>query len=958
MRIIKHLITINLPFFLALCFFSCSVDSLSNNDKLYPLSIGILEDINSTITFEDIISGKSSFTDFRESNHNIGFSYSSWWLKISVKDRIVPDGDYVLVYDRSWTKTVDAYILSGEGFLSYKAGKEYGFNARPIADRVFAFPVNIKGSNPEIYLRLKSQYRMVLDIKLMDRETYLKRSSIVEPFYGILIAFLIYNLIFFFFIRERVFLYYCGFLFTFLLFLLSFDGTGFMYFWGEFPAWDDFVLSGMLILQSFWAILFFIKFTDAEQLLPSATRFLRILAIMTFPMVLLKLFIPSYYTILWSLPLLQLIAVTLISLSIYMTVKGSRSAGYFFLSFFLLLGFSLANSLTSYGLIDDSYVVHMGMHIGVSICAVTFSLGMADRVNRLRMVQAESEQTVKEQNNRLARTNDELDATNQELQAAMEELEATNEGMQIIMEELQSSNKLLWDSEQRLSGIFRYAPIGISLFDLNGNITQVNEYALKMLGYTREEILGKSFQSLTHPDDFSKGRDLFGQLVSGRIDSYRYDKRYIRKDGTEWWADVSTSVLKSEEGKITAMIGVAIDLDEKIAAQNEYSQIQNQLWQAQKLEAVGTLAGGIAHDFNNILTAILGYTDLAFSGVRDGENIEDSLGQIRNASVRAKDLVRQILTLSRSGDIVKAPHRISAIIEDVMGLIKIGTPSNVRTVFTNNSGLNLVMCDQTQIHQVMLNLCANANYAMKERGGELEISLNNDYIDSRAATLHKVTAGEYLVITVSDTGSGMNQDIVERIFDPFFTTKSPGIGTGLGLSVVRGIILDHGGFVRVESEQEKGSRFYVYLPVYSGEEFENQEEKVYTDIPGGNERLLIIDDEHVIAEMIRLLFQKLGYFIRTAPGGPEALEIFKNSPDEFDLIITDQVMPGMTGLELTEEIKKIRQDIPVILCTGYSDIADPVKAKEIGVAEFLSKPVMTEDLAASIRRVLDGVNKS
>jgi CheY-like chemotaxis protein len=247
---------------------------------------------------------------------------------------------------------------------------------------------------------------------------------------------------------------------------------------------------------------------------------------------------------------------------------------------------------------------------------------------------------------------------------------------------------------------------------------------------------------------------------------------------------------------------------------------------------------------------------------------------------------------------------------------------------------------------------------MKERGGELEISLNNDYIDSRAATLHNVTAGEYLVITVSDTGSGMNQDIVERIFDPFFTTKSPGIGTGLGLSVVRGIILDHGGFVRVESEQEKGSRFYVYLPVYSGEEFENQEEKVYTDIPGGNERLLIIDDEHVIAEMIRLLFQKLGYFIRTAPGGPEALEIFKNSPDEFDLIITDQVMPGMTGLELTEEIKKIRQDIPVILCTGYSDIADPVKAKEIGVAEFLSKPVMTEDLAASIRRVLDGVNKS
>ncbi len=933
---------------MAMALISCFNNSFSHGDKLLPLSIGILEDKESGYDFEDIRSGRYSFSELNGNNHNLGFSSSSWWLKVSVKDQDLPDGGYVLVYDRSWMNTVDSYISTGAGFISYKAGSEHGFNARPIPDRVFAFPVTVKGSDPEIFLRLKSPYRIVLDFKLMERETYLKRRSIVEPFYAILLAFLFYNLIFFFFIRERVFLYYCGFLFTFLLFLIAFDGTGFMYLWGDYPAWDDFIFTAMLILQSFWVILFFIRFTGSAEVLPAGTRFLRILAIMTIPMASLKILFPMHNTLLWSLPLLQLIALTLIFFSVYMAIKGSRSAAYFLLSFMLLLGFSLANSMTSYGLIKDSYIVHMGMHIGASICAVTFSLGMADRINSLRMTQSESERIVKEQNRKLARANEELDATNQELQAAMEELEATNE-------ELQNSNQLLWNSEQRLSGIFKYAPIGISLFDFNGNITQVNEYALKMLGYTRDEIIGKSFKHLSHPDDYSKGRDLFNQLITGRIETYRYDKRYIRKDGSEWWADVSTSVLKSETGKITAMIGVAIDISEKIEAQTEHERIQNQLWQAQKLDAVGTLAGGIAHDFNNILTAILGYTDLAISDIKDGESIEDSLLQIKSASVRAKELVRQILTLSRKGDNIKSPNRLVPIIEDALGLVRIGTPASVKITLTDNSGDCFVLCDQTQIHQVILNLCTNANYAMKETGGELVITVSSTAIDSAFAALHKVASGEYVVTTILDTGTGMNRDILERIFDPFFTTKAPGIGTGLGLSVARGIILDHGGLITAESEEGKGTKFSVYIPVYSGTEMTIPADSVTIDLQGGNERILIVDDEHVIAEMIRLFFQKLGYEIKTAPGGAEAFEIFSEAPQYFDLIITDQVMPGMTGLELIQEIKKIRPDIPVILCTGYSDIAEPVKAREIGVNEFLSKPVMTEELAGAIRRVFNSI---
>lgn len=918
-----------------------------------PLNIEILEDENGSISFDDILAGKHTFRKIQENNLNLGFTYSTLWVRISSADREITDGDYVFVYNQSWTKKVDAYIRSGKGYTIYRAGNENGFSARPLPDLVFAFPVTVKDGSADMFLKLNSNYRIVLDFRLMKTESFWERISVAEPFYAVLAAFLIYNLILFFFIRGMEYLYYCGFLFTFLVFLLAFDGTGFMYLWQNSPGWDDFALTGMLILQSFWVIPFFIKFTGSAEVIPRATNFLRLLALLTIPAASLKIFFPAKNVLLWTMPFLQLIAVALISISLYMAVKGSRSAAYFLISFIVLLGFSLLNSFVAFGLIGENFIVHFGMHTGASICAITFSLGMADRINAMRISGEISARTVKIQNLKLERANEELDATNQELQAAMEELEATNGGMQAILEELQGSNQLLWNSEQRLSGILRYAPIGISLFDPAGNITQINDYALKMLGYGRDEILGRSFQSITHPDDYSKGRDLFDQLMSGKIENYRYDKRYLRKDGSEWWADVSTSALKSETGKITAMIGIAIDISEKIEAQNEHDRIQDQLWQSQKLEAVGTLAGGIAHDFNNILTAIIGYTELAISGVKDGGNSEECLQQVKSASMRAKDLVRRILTLSRSGDNIKAPHRLLPIIGDSVRMIRATTPSTIEIIFRYDSGDKAVLCDSTQIQQVLLNLFTNANYAMKEKGGELSVIISDVNIDRALAALHKVGEGEYIRIIVADTGTGMNRDILERIFDPFFTTKAPGIGTGLGLSVARGIILDHGGFITAESEEGIGSRFCLYLPVTSAAEAEVSGRIGDAVIRGGNERLLVVDDEHIIAEMTRLLLQKFGYIVRTAPGGLEALELFRSSPGEFDLIITDQIMPRMTGLALAKEIKKIRPDIPVILCTGYSDTADPYKARELGITEFLSKPVINEDLAEAIRRALD-----
>lgn len=926
------------------------------NRAVYTPAIEVLEDRNSNFSFEDVSSGKYQFIRADQERVNIGYTYSTWWARVTTDNSDIKDGDYILLYDQTWTDTVDAYVKNGNGFSYYKAGSENGFPARPYKDKAYGFPVKVVNGKTEAYFKLKSDYRLVLDFALMSSEEFFTRKWFEAPFYSVLISFLIYNIILFFFIRGSEYLYYGGFLLTFLLFLLAYDGTGMMYLWSSSPHWNDFLITGMLILQSFWVVLFFLKFADVKASMPKVDIFFKTLAVLTLLAMCLKIILPEKHVLLWSVPLLQIIAVSLLSVSFYMAVKGSKTALYFFLSFFMLLVFSLANSLMAFNIIKDMFIIRMGMHIGASICAVTFSLGMADRINALRLSMEQSERTVKNQNLKLERKNDELDATNQELQAAMEELEATNEEMEAMMEELQSSNQLLWDSEQRLSGIVTKAPVGITITDLKGCIIQVNDYALRMLGYERDELIGKTFREISHPDDITEGAELFFQLVSGKLESYRLDKRYLRKDGADWWADISVAPIKSETGEITAILGVTLDINEKMKANRENEKIQNQLWQAQKLEAVGTLAGGIAHDFNNILTAIMGYTELTISEIQEGKCSEENLQHVLNSSRRARDIVRQILTLSRKGDNIKSPQRVTPIVDETIRLLRATIPSTVEINFSDKSDSPIVICDSTQIQQILLNLCTNANHAMRQKGGVITIELSLENVDEHSAMINMVKKGEFICIRVSDSGAGMNRDILDRIFDPFFTTKEPGLGTGLGLSVARGIIIDHGGFITAESEEGMGSTFRVYIPVSRDVSEIVKVSIEQDDLPGGDESLLIVDDEHLIAEMTKLLLQKLGYSVQTSSGSLEALETFRSSPDYFDLIITDQTMPHMTGLDLAKEIKKIRPDVPVILCTGYSETADPEKALGTGISAFLYKPVLTEDLAETIRKVLEGRN--
>jgi len=404
-------------------------------------------------------------------------------------------------------------------------------------------------------------------------------------------------------------------------------------------------------------------------------------------------------------------------------------------------------------------------------------------------------------------------------------------------------------------------------------------------------------------------------------------------------------------GSIADFVSHAMDSFERKQAEKEKKNLEFQLHHAQKMESIGTLAGGIAHDFNNILASVIGYTELALDDAKRGILQHENLQEVLLAGNRAKDLVKQILTFSRQVDQEKKPIQVKPVVKEALKLLRASIPSSVKIEQSVQSNA-LVMGDSTQIHQVLMNLCTNAAHAMKDDGGLLTVSLLDAELDSVFVSNHpNLKPGSYINLTVTDTGHGISPEVMEKIFDPFFTTKEKGEGTGMGLSVVHGIVLSHGGDICVYSNPGKGSTFKVYLPVIKSRL--KLEERVERPIPTGNERILLIDDEPAIMNMGKQILESLGYDVTTRNSSLEALELFKKKRDRFDLVITDMTMPHMTGDKLAEELMQIRIDIPVILCTGFSSRIDEQKALAIGIRVFISKPFLKREIAEAIRKVLD-----
>ena len=402
--------------------------------------------------------------------------------------------------------------------------------------------------------------------------------------------------------------------------------------------------------------------------------------------------------------------------------------------------------------------------------------------------------------------------------------------------------------------------------------------------------------------------------------------------------------------------GKVVGIVENTRDSTSRKKLEEQLQQAQKMEAIGTLAGGIAHDFNNILGAIMGYTEMLAWDIPDSADLQKKVQQILKASDRAKELVHQILSFSRQHDQERKPVQMHLIIKEALKILKASLPSTIEIRQQVSTKRSTVLANPTQIHQVLMNLCTNAHHAMRETGGVLTVKLYTEDVSADKALQYDLAEGPYLALAVKDTGHGMSVTTKERIFDPYFTTKKKGEGTGLGLSVIHGIMKAHDGAVSVESEVGRGSVFTTFFPI--AEDKEDKDPQPAEPLPTGRERILFVDDEPVLIEIGGQMLQHLGYAVECVSDSTEALRIFQASPDDFDLVITDMTMPNMTGDILAREILKINPGLPIIMATGFSELMTEEKAKRAGITDFLMKPLVVRELARVIRRVLDAGRKA
>jgi signal transduction histidine kinase/ActR/RegA family two-component response regulator len=420
---------------------------------------------------------------------------------------------------------------------------------------------------------------------------------------------------------------------------------------------------------------------------------------------------------------------------------------------------------------------------------------------------------------------------------------------------------------------------------------------------------------------------------------------------TQSWYINYDRAIKWVDGR-TVRLQIATDITQLKELQEKQLRAEAQLRQGQKMESIGTLAGGIAHDFNNILSPIMLHSEMAMMDLPPENPVQHNLGHIYKAGERARDLVKQILTFARKSEEDRIPLKTSLIVKEVVKFLRSTIPSTINIQYNFKTEQDTVLADPTQVNQIVLNLCTNAAHAMREKGGLLEINLIDEYAGSGEKNNSvELNPGHYLKLSVSDTGSGIASDIIDKIFEPYFTTKGPGEGTGMGLAVIHGIVKNYGGDITVESEVGKGTTFHVLLPNIGAEVLPVIEPE--TQLPGGRERILFVDDEKAAVDAMQSILERLGYNVTAITSSIEALEAFRHHPEAFDLVITDQTMPNRTGKELAEALASIRPDMPIILCTGFSEQIDERKAKTMGISAFVMKPIIMRDIANTIREVLN-----
>jgi PAS domain S-box-containing protein len=505
----------------------------------------------------------------------------------------------------------------------------------------------------------------------------------------------------------------------------------------------------------------------------------------------------------------------------------------------------------------------------------------------------------------------------------------------------------LKENEQLMRSLLNAFPSAAFLLGTDGSLLAGNQAVADALGKDIDKIAGESILDLI-PDSSAEFRQRKGIEVVDSGKTVRFEEKIVEK-----YFDTTINPIFGDDGQVNRLAVFSRDITASKLAEEETRRLQIQLAQSQKMEAIGTLAGGIAHDFNNILSAIIGYADLIKSwGASENDRIDSGLDQILRAGNRAKDLVNQILAFSRPTRHNKIPVQITTIVKEVLKFLRSSMPTTIELRHDFEPGPKIIEVDPTHIHQVLMNLCTNSGHAMQDKGGILEIGVTSVMLEPDTTDeFPEMSLGSYVKLTVKDSGCGIEPEILENIFDPYFTTKELGKGTGLGLSVVHGIVKSYSGAIKVTSALGKGTLVTILFPQVEGE----AEVKTPSQAPaqGTKEHILLVDDEVPLIQLNKQILEHLNYTVTTRTSSVEALEAFQANPNKFDLVITDMTMPNMTGDILTRELLKVRPDLPIIICTGFSESLTKAKSKQMGAKKMLMKPVITSELAKAIRTVLD-----
>ena len=522
-----------------------------------------------------------------------------------------------------------------------------------------------------------------------------------------------------------------------------------------------------------------------------------------------------------------------------------------------------------------------------------------------------------------------------------------NIGLGIDITDYKHAKEQLAHKEDLLNSLANTVEDSIFCKDKDRRYTFVNKAMANLLGCSEDYLIGKTPEEVFDVELAAIVKEVDDRTFNGQRVS---EVSKLNIGGNIYYLHTIQMPMIVEAGEVISINGIVRDVTKSILDQEEKRNLETKLAQAIKMQAVGTLAGGIAHEFNNLLSVIMGCAELARMEVPKNSFVDDQLDSLLKASYRVKDLVKQILTFSRQGQQKKKSCRLCTLIQESLKLVRTSIPASVDIKVDIDRDIGNVNVDPTEIQQIIMNLCSNAVWAMKEKG-TIAISLHQIQLSRSKTNQAGLADGTYIELVFSDTGVGMDDEIQNKIFDPFFTCKGAGEGTGMGLSITNNIMLSYGGAITVESELGKGTTLHLFFPVT--EDPVSEEENPVEDIPKGHEHILFVDDQQMVAKMCEKMISRLGYTVNVYTDSLKAIDAFKANPDAFDLVITDQIMPGFSGEELVKELRALRSDIPIILCTGYSTQIDEEKSTTLGINAFAYKPLERKDIARLIRTVLD-----